>query len=120
MLKETLFGQIWWVSVAAVLAGIEFVFAFAVAFEPNVDILQRVITSSSWAASGGIALLGVLGRPRHRRRGDALIAVGVVPAVLAGIVFFWFPPLWLTTVTGTVVLWSSISDAWGRPQEATS
>jgi hypothetical protein len=44
----------------------------------------------------------------------------VVPAVVGGIIFFWFPPLWLTTAAGLVVMVSSIRDAMSPVGAATT
>lgn len=111
MMKETLFKQTRWVSLAVVLAGLQIVFAVGIGADSEASVTERLVIVSVWGGSAALALLGALQRPRHRRMGDALIALGVVPAVIGGIIFFWFPPLWLTTVAGIVVIWASFRDA---------
>ena len=111
MIKETLFKQAWWVSLAVVLAVLQIVFAVATAGDPDASATERLVSFSVLGGSAALAFIGVQQRPRNRRIGDVFIALGVVPAVLGGIIFFWFPPLWLTTAAGLVVMVFSISDA---------
>ncbi len=120
MIKKTLFNQTWWVSLAAVLAGLQIVFAIGIGLDSEASATERIVIFSVWGGSAALALIGAWQRPRHRRRGDALIALGALPAVLGGIIFFWFPPLWLTTAAGLVVMWSSIGDAVAPVDEAVS
>ena len=111
MIKETLFKQTWWVSLAVVLAGLQIVLAIGIGLDSEATAIERVVFFSVWGAGAALVVLGTQQRPGHRRRGDALIALGVVPAVLTGIIAFWFPPLWLSTAAGLLVIWSSIRDA---------
>ncbi len=111
MIKETLFRQIWWVSLAVVLAVLQIVFAVGIGLDQEASATERFVIFTVWGGSAALAFVGVQQRPRNRRIGDALIALGVVPAVVGGIIFFWFPPLWLTTAAGLVVMVSSIRDA---------
>ena len=113
MIKETLFKQTWWVSLAVVLAGLQILFAVVVGMTTYSEAsgMERLVIISVWGGGAELAILGAQQRPRHRRRGDALIALGVVPTVATGIIAFWFPPLWLSTAGGLLVIWSSIRDA---------
>ena len=111
MVKDTLFRQAWWVSLAVVLAGFQTVFAIGIGLDSEATGAERVVFFSVWGAGAALAVFGIQQRLRHRRRGDALIALGVVPAVATGIVAFWFPPMWLVTAGGLLVIWSSIRDA---------
>ena len=111
MIKETLFKQTWWVSLAVVLAVLQIVFAVGIALDQEASATERLVIFSVWGGSAALAFIGVQQRPRNRRIGDVLIALGVVPAVVSGIIFFWFPPLWLTTAAGLVVMVASIRDA---------
>jgi hypothetical protein len=111
MIKEALFKQTWWVSLAVVLAGLQIVIAIGIGLDSEASATERLVFFSVWGASAALAVLGTQQRLAHRRRGDAMIAVGVVPAVAIGIIAFWFPPLWLSTAGGLLVIWSSIRDA---------
>ena len=111
MIKETLFKQTWWVSLAVVLAGLQAVFAIGIGADSEASNTERIVIFSIWASGAVLTILGARLRPQNQRSGDALIALGVVPAVVTGIIAFWFPPLWLTTAAGLVVIWSSIRDA---------
>jgi hypothetical protein len=120
MIKETLFKQTWWVSLAVVLAVLQIVFAVANAGDPDASVTEKLVIFSVWGGSAALAFIGVQQRPRNRRIGDALIALGVLPAVVTGIIFFWFPPLWLTTAAGLVVMVFSIRDAMSPVGAATN
>ena len=111
MIKRTLFKQTWWVSLAVVLAGLQVVFAIGAGSDSEETAIGRVIFFSVWAGGSVLAILGARLRPENRRRGDALIALGVLPAVATGIIAFWFPPMWLVTAAGLMVIVSAIRDA---------
>lgn len=111
MIRGNLFNQTRWVTMAVVLAGLQIVFAIGIGADSEVSVTERLVIFSVWAGSAVLVIIGAQIRPRHRRRGDALVAVGVIPAVIGGIIYFWFPPLWLTTAAGIAVMWSSIRDA---------
>ncbi len=122
MIKETLFRQTWWVSWAVVLAGLQILFAVVVGMTTYSEAsgMERLVIISVWGGGAALAILGAQQRPRHRRRGDALIALGVVPAVVIGIIAWWFLPMWLTTAAGLLVIWWSIRDAVAPVDEAIS
>jgi hypothetical protein len=111
MIKDTLFKQTWWVSLAVLLAGLQIVFAIGIGFDSDGSTNERLVFFSVWGGGAAVVVIGVQQRLRHLRRGDALIALGVVPAFLAGIITWWFPPMWLATAAGLLVMWSSIRDA---------
>lgn len=120
MITHTLFKQTWWVSLAVVLAGLQIVFAIGIGLDSEASATERLVIFSVWVGSASLVILGAQQRPQHQRRGDVLIALGVVPAVTGGIIFFWFPPLWLTTAVGLVAMVSSIRDAVTPVGEASS
>ena len=111
MVKETLFKQTWWVSLAVVLATLQMVFAVGIGLDSEATGAERVVIFSVWGAGAVLAVLGTQQRLRRRRKGDALIALGVVPAVATGILAYWFPPMWVVTAGGLLVVWSAIRDA---------
>jgi len=111
MIKHTLFKQSWWVTLAVVLAGLQMVFAIGIGLDSEATGAERVVFFSVWGTGALLAVLGAQQRLDHQRRGDALIALGVVPAVATGIIAYWFPPMWLITAGGVLVIWSSIRDA---------
>ena len=119
MIKETLFKQAWWVSLAVVLAGLQIVFAIGIGADSEAGATERLVFFSLWSVGAALAVLGIQQRPRHRRRGDVLIALGVIPAVATGIIAYWFPPMWLTTAAGLVVIWSAIRDTVAPVEAAT-
>ena len=84
MVKDTLFRQAWWVSLAVVLAGFQTVFAIGIGLDSEATGAERVVFFSVWGAGAALAVFGIQQRLRHRRRGYALIALGVVPAHVAG------------------------------------
>lgn len=120
MIKETLFKQTWWVSVAVVLAVLQIVSVVGIGLDSDSSNTETIVAFSTWGVGAALALLGVQQRLRHRRKGDALIALGVVPSVMTGIIVYWFPPMWLITAAGLLVMWSSIRDAVAQVDIATS
>ncbi len=118
MIKETLFKQTWWVSLAVVLAGLQAIFAIGLGADSEATATARIVIFSIWAAGAASTILGTQQRLRHRRNGDVLITLGVVPSVVTGIIAFWFPPMWLVTGAGLVVIVKAIGDAVGAPSNA--
>ena len=111
MIKETLFKQTWWVSLAVVLAGLQVVFAIGIGADSEASNTERVVFFIGFGGGAVLTILGARLRRHNQRAGDALIAIGVIPSVLIGIIAFWFPPMWLAAATGLVVMWSSVRDA---------
>jgi hypothetical protein len=111
MNKETLFKQTWWVSLAVVLAGLQVVFAIGIGADSEASNTERIVFFSVWGGGAVLTILGARLRRQNQRSGDALIALGVVPAAITGIIAYWFPPMWLVTAAGLAVIWSSIRDA---------
>lgn len=93
-----------------VLAALQMVFAVGIGLDSEATGTKRVVVFSIWGAGAAVAVLGAQRRPLHRRRGDALIALGVVPAVATGILAYWFPPMWLVTAAGLLAVWSAVRD----------
>ena len=110
-MKETLFKQTWWVSLAVVLAVLQTVFAVGAGTDSEETGVGRVFFFSVWAGGSVLAILGARVRSENRRVGDSMIAVGVLPAVATGVIAYWFPPIWLVTAAGLTVMWASFRDA---------
>lgn len=110
MVRNTLFKQAWWVRLAVVLAAFQIVLAVGIGLDSEATGAERVVFLSVWGAGAALAVMGIQQRLRHRRSGDVLIALGVVPSVATGILAYWFPPMWLITAGGLLVIWSSIQD----------
>lgn len=106
-----MFKQTWWVSVAVVLAGLQTFFAIAFGVDPDAGVTAQATMFIGLAAFTTLAVIGIRQRREQRRRGDTLIAVGLIPSAIAGIAFFWFPPMWLMTVAAIAVIVAAIRDA---------
>lgn len=106
-----MFKQAWWVTLAVVLAGVETFLALGFGIDPEGAVAGRVGMFLVLMAFAGATAVGARLRPRQRQRGDALIAIGVLPSALVGVVFFWFPPMWLVTVAGVIVMVAAIRDS---------
>ena len=108
-----MFKQTWWVSLAVVLAGLQVLMAAGFGFdsETSLTVGVRAIVITVLMALSALTFIGISQRRQHRRRGNALIAVSRVPSALAGIVMFWFPPMWLMTVAGIAVTVWAIRDS---------
>jgi len=110
-MTRTLFKQGWWVSLTVALAGLQIVFAVGIGLDSEATAAERLFILVVWGGSAILALIGVAHKPSSRRVGDVLIGLGVIPAVIGGIIFFWFPPLWLITAAGLVVVTFAVRDA---------
>lgn len=110
-MSETRLTKRWWIRLAAILAVLQIVFAVGIGLDSEATVTERVVIFSAWAAGGALVLLGIRQRTQQQRRGDALIALGVIPSVVTGIIAFWFPPMWLVGAGGLLVIWQSIRDA---------
>jgi cation transport ATPase len=120
VIKETLFKQTWWVTLTVILAVLQIVFAVGIGLDSEATATERLVIFSIWGGTAVLALVGVQKRRRSRRTGDTLIAVGVIPALISGIIFFWFPPMWLTTAAALAVIVFSIRDAMNPVAAATT
>ena len=47
-----------------------------------------------------------------------MLAVGLLPVALAGVVFFWFPPMWVVSLIGLYLIYRVFAEA-GRLTRAT-
>lgn len=111
MIKEALFKQTWWVSLAVVLAVLQAVVGIGIGLDSEATGLERFVFLAVWGVGAAFILLGAQRRIRNRGQGDALLVVGVLPSVAIGIIAFWFPPMWLVTGAGLVVMVKAIGDA---------
>lgn len=127
----------WWVVAAAALAGLELFVVAGTWIErfstEKVTLYQGVTvelpsqTGPLWGivlGTGAIVLAAaaVLGglylrakRPAQSRR---LILAGLAPAALAGVVFFWFPPMWVVSLMAVAVMVRVSREALGAPVSA--
>lgn len=106
-----MFKQTWWVTLAVLLAGFEVFLAVGFGLDSELAVVARIGWFLVPMAFAVTTVIGARLRPRQRPRGDALIAIGLVPSALVGVVFFWFPPLWLVTVAGIAVMMAAIHDS---------
>jgi hypothetical protein len=106
-----MFKQTWWVTLAVLLAGFEAFMAVGFGLDSESNVAARVGWFLVPMAFAAVTVIGARQRPRQRQRGDTLIAIGVIPSALVGVVFFWFPPLWLVTVAGVAVMVAATRDA---------
>ncbi len=96
---------------AVVLAALQAVFGIGIGADSEASNTERIVIFSVWAGGAVLTILGARLRRQNQRSGDALIALGAVPAVITGIIAYWFPPMWLVAAAGLAVIWSSIRDA---------
>jgi hypothetical protein len=104
----------WWPHAAVVLAtGVAFV-AITTFVESDDPMYQRVLTTAVLLGAAGLAIAGVAIRPRNRRLGAMLAAIGTLPAV-APIVLFWFPPALVIGLVASAVIVKATQDAQTQP-----
>lgn len=106
-----MFRQTWWVTLAVLLAGFEAFMAVGFGLDSDSNVATRVGMSLVLLAFAAVTVIGARQRLRQRQRGDTLIAIGVIPSAFVGVVFFWFPPMWLVTVAGVAVMLAAGRDS---------
>ena len=47
---------------------------------------------------------GLLLRRSKPERAQTLLVVGLIPGLMAGMVFFWFPPFWLVSIVSLTLI----------------
>jgi hypothetical protein len=99
----------WWLIAATLIAGFEVVFAVGIQVDrANMDDpgpqYGDILLSTAAITAALAILIGIRLRSSQPRRASMLMTVGLVPAALAGIVFFWFPPFWALTVLAIALI----------------
>jgi len=109
----------WWRIAAAAIALVLAAAGVHGLFEPTTgEWYQWTLGRGSLVAAPIVIVFGLVVRHRHRRRGDLLTAIGVIPA-MAAIVLFWSPPFLLFGALSIAVFVSAVNDA-DRPGGAVS
>lgn len=112
----------WWLAVAALIAGLQVVLAVGIwvdkltaettnvngvavelPAEPLLD-WGAILLTGAFALAAGALVAGLYLRSSQPDRSRWLIMIGVIPAVLIGVVFFWFPPFWIVSGAALAVL----------------
>ncbi len=93
----------WWIWLAGLIGVVEAVMAVGFNVDPEGSTGDKVL-----GAFVGVAFLlvfvGLWQRRERLRLGNSLVIVGVVPALFAGVAFFWVPPMWLSTIAAGIVM----------------
>jgi hypothetical protein len=112
----------WWLGVAALIAGLHLVLGVVIWIdkltaettsingvvvelpaEPLLDWGAILLTGVMAVAAAAI-IAGLYLRSQRPERSRWLIMIGVIPSVLIGVVFFWFPPFWIVSGAALAVL----------------
>ena len=113
----------WWLATAALIAGVELFVTGGIWFDrltdDTVELYEGVavrVPNDLGPVYGDVLFTGVVGlaavaiiaglyfRSTRAERGHRLMLAGLVPAALAGIVLFWFPPFWVLSVVAIAVM----------------
>ena len=112
----------WWLAVAVAIAGLELVIAVGIWVDKLIKDTVLVngteveLPGEALLVWGDIALTAVLAlaaiaiiaglyrRTSEPDRSRWLMATGLVPAALIGVVFFWFPPFWIVSGAAIAVI----------------
>lgn len=112
----------WWLGVAALIAGLQLVMSVGIwvdkfiADTTNVNGVAVELPDKPLLVWGDILLTTVMGlaaaaivaglylRSHRPDRSRWLIMIGLLPSVLIGVVFFWFPPFWIVSGAALAVL----------------
>ena len=113
----------WWTIGAGLIAALELVFSVGVWVDRLTEDRTRdlgggvTVTVPSefgpvWGdilLTGGVALAplaiiaGLFLRNRQPDRARGLLLAGLAPAAVAGVVFFWFPPMWAVSALAIAI-----------------
>lgn len=101
------FKQNWWKWAIGVFAAFQTVFAVEAVVglvagwqDPQVHLIDAVIP-----ITGAVVLIvGLTLLTSQPRIAAVLLTVGLLPVALAGVVFFWFPPMWLVSLIGIYLI----------------
>jgi len=97
------FKKNWWMWLAGLLGTWQLVMAVGLTIDPDSKGGDRILG----LAFGAVAIAIFIGLRLIAQRpslGGGLIAVGAIPSAATGVIFFWFPPMWLVTVAAVVVI----------------
>ena len=114
----------WWVIGAGLIAVLELVFSIGVWVDRLTEDRTRdlgsgvsvTVPSEFGPVWGDILLTGAVAiaavaivtglylRHRQPERAQTLLIVGLVPGVLAGVVFFWFAPFWAVSIVALALI----------------
>ena len=108
------FKQSWWKWAIGVLAAFQAVFAIEAVIgvvagwqSPEVHLIDALIPITGVA----VLLVGLRLLRSRPRVAAALLTIGLLPVALAGVIFFWFPPMWAVSVLGIYLIVKVIMEA---------
>lgn len=112
----------WWLGVAALIAGLQLVLSVGIwvdkligettningvvvelPAEPLLD-WGAILLTGVFALAAAAIIAGLYLRSQRPDRSRWLIMIGVIPSVLIGVVFFWFPPFWIVSGAAIAVI----------------
>jgi hypothetical protein len=106
------FKQNWWKWAIGVVAGFQTVFAVEAVVglaagwqEPQVHPTDVHLIDALIPITGAVVLIvGLKLLSSQPRIAAVLLTVGLLPVALVGVIFFWFPPMWLVSVIGIYLI----------------
>ena len=106
------FKQNWWKWAIGVFAGFQTVFAVEAVVglaagwqEPKVHATDVHLIDALIPITGAVVLIvGLKLLSSQPRIAAVLLTVGLLPVALVGVIFFWFPPMWLVSVIGIYLI----------------
>lgn len=106
------FKQNWWKWAIGVFAGFQTVFAVEAVVglaagwqEPKVHPTDVHLIDALIPITGAVVLIvGLKLLSSQPRIAAVLLTVGLLPVALVGVIFFWFPPMWLVSVIGIYLI----------------
>jgi len=112
----------WWLGLAALIAGVQLVLSVGIWVDklttettningvvvelPGEALLDwgAILLTGGFVLAAAALIAGLSLRSRQPARSRWLIMIGVIPAVLLGMVFFWFAPFWIVSGAALAVL----------------
>jgi hypothetical protein len=125
----------WWLAGAILIAGLEILLILGIWIDrltDNTVVLSNgtvlavpseagplygdVLLTGAIAAGAAAILAGLYLRSTRRSRGHLLMVTGLVPAAAAGVVFFWYPPMWAVSALAVAVIVRTIGELNRAPE----
>jgi hypothetical protein len=106
------FKQNWWKWAIGVFAAFQTVFAVEAVVgliagwqEPAIHLLDAHLLDALIPITGAVVLIvGLKLLTNQPRLAAILLTIGLLPVALVGVVFFWFPPMWLVSLLGIYLI----------------
>jgi hypothetical protein len=98
------FKKNWWMWLAGLLGVLQLVGVAGFGLDSDSSTTEKIVGAIIMGGSAAMVFIGLRQIERNGRLGGLLVGIGVIPSAIAGVVVFWFPPMWLVSAAGIAVM----------------